>query len=154
MSAPVGREGPRLSTLGMAMLGLLVIEFLLGMALALFVTLPTGDPITVLASSPILWVHILVGFLLIGITANALRWALRTAPRAARAVTALGLLSAIAAFLAGMAFTFGDPSPGASYAMSVGFAGILLDAGYLLARGTQLAAGLEGRVGAPDPGKV
>ena len=154
MSVPFAREGPRLPTLGAAMLGLLVTEFLLGMALALFVTLPTGGPLTVLAASPVLWVHILVGFLLIGITANALRWTRGGAPRAAQAITALGFVSAIGAFLAGMVFTFGDPSPGASYVMSVGFVGVLLDAGYLLARGTQLVGGPTGRVPGAAPAEV
>jgi uncharacterized membrane protein len=154
MSAPPARDGPRLPTLGAAMLGLLVIEFLLGMALALFLALPTGGPLTVLAASPLLWLHILVGFLLIGITANALRWTVGRTPRAAQAITALGFASAIGAFLAGMAFTFGDQSPGASYAMSVGFVGVLLDAGYLLARGAQLVGGPTGRILAAAPVEV
>ena len=140
MSASAPGGPARLAALGGPMLGLLVVEFLLGMALALFVTLPSGGPLTVLAANPLLWVHIAVGFLLIGITANALRWALAGAPRTAQVITAIGFVSAVAAFLAGMAFTFGDQSAAASYAMSVGFAGVLADSGYLLARGAQLDA--------------
>lgn len=151
MSAPAPPRPSRLATLGGPMLGLVVVEFLLGEALALFGTLPTGSPVTILASSPLLWVHILVGFLVVGITANALRWALAGAPRSAKAVTALGFVSAIGAFLAGMAFAFGDQSPAASYAMSVGFVGVLIDAGYLLARGPQLAASGVGPAFAPAP---
>lgn len=140
MSDPLPRGPARLAALGGPMLGLLIVEFLLGMALALFVTLPSGSPLTVLAASPLLWVHIVVGFLLIGIAGNALRWALTGAPRLARVITAIGFVSAVGAFLAGMAFAFGDQSPAASYTMSVGFAGVLADSGYLLARGPQLVA--------------
>lgn len=134
MSGPLRSSPDRLGGLGAPMLGLLVVEFLLGMALTLFVTLPTGSPLTVLAASPVLWVHIAVGFLLIGIAARAVREAWRERDAAARGVTALGLVSALLAFLAGMAFAFGDQSPAASYVMSVGFTGVLIDAGYLLAR--------------------
>jgi hypothetical protein len=154
MSTPAQRGPGRLATLGVPMLGLLAVEFLLGMALALYVVLPSGSPLTILASSPLLWVHILVGFLLIGITANAFRWTLHGAPRAAQLMTALGLVSAVGAFLAGMAFAFGDQSATASYAMSVGFVGVLVDAGYLLARGPQLAMNplAPARVPAPSEG--
>lgn len=140
-AAPVAR---RISSLGAPMLGLLVVEFLLGMALALFVTLPSGGPVAVLEGAPLLWIHIAVGFLLIGISANALRWAIAAGEGTVRAVTALGLASAVGAFLAGMAFAFGDQSPVASYAMSVGFVGVLIDAGYLLQHGSRAAAAGSG----------
>ena len=46
-------------------------------------------------------------------------------------------MSGVAAFLAGLSFAFGDPTSAASYAMSVGFAGLVAEAGYLLyLRGT------------------
>lgn len=127
----------RLASLGGPFLVLVVVEFLLGMALNLFETLPTGSPGHVLESSPLLLVHLAVGFLLLGIGANAVRWASAAGLRVPTLVTVLGLMSGVAAFLAGLSFAFGDPTSAASYAMSVGFAGLVAEAGYLLyLRGT------------------
>lgn len=134
MSARPAAARDPLGAVAAPMLGLLVVEFLLGMGLALFVTLPTGSPLTVLAASPLLWVHLAVGLMIIGITARALRDALAAGKGVVRGVTALGFVSALLAFLAGLSFTFGDQSAVASFVMSVGFTGVLLDAGYLLAR--------------------
>ena len=122
----------RLRALGAPFLGLVVIEFLLGMSLNLLVTLPTGSPATILESSPLLDLHVVLGVLLLGISGNAVRLASRSGAPRAIGVTLLGLVSGFTAFGAGLAFAFGDQSPAASYAMSVGFVGLLITAGYLL----------------------
>ncbi|MGI0070978.1 MAG: hypothetical protein ACRECT_02745 [Thermoplasmata archaeon] len=125
----------RLGYLGVSIVGLLVAEFLLGMALNLFVTLPTGSALHVLESSPVLGGHLLVAALLLGITANATRLALGLRERRAVGGAALALVSAIGATLAGLSFTFGPGGDAASYAMSIGFAGVLIGAGLLLSLG-------------------
>lgn len=127
---PNSRAG--LARLGPPFLGLVTVEFLLGISLNLFVTLPSGSPATILASSPLLDVHLLVGLLLLGIATNAFRLSRRESGRAPAVVTGLGLLSGLGAFGAGLSFAFGSPSAVASFAMSAGFVGLMLEAAYLL----------------------
>lgn len=127
---PPSRAG--LARLGPPFLGLVTVEFLLGISLNLFVALPTGSPTSVLAASPLLDVHLLVGLLLLGIATNVFRLALREKRRAPAVVTGLGLLSGLGAFAAGLSFAFGSPSAAASFAMSAGFVGLMLEAAYLL----------------------
>jgi hypothetical protein len=124
----------QLARFGPPLLGLLAIEFLLGMALNLFVTLPTGSPLHILESSPLLIVHAVVGVLLLGFASNIVRWSVRAGEGIAVAFSVLGLLSAVLAIGAGFAFAFGDQSAVASYSMSVGFVGLVVEAGYLLRR--------------------
>lgn len=123
-----------LAFLGIPLLVLLAIEFLLGMALALFVNLPAKPAIGVLLSSPWLILHVIVGVMILGITGNALRLSVRLRERRTALVTALGLLSAVVAIAAGLSFAFGGQDAGASFAMSVGFVGVLAEAGFLLIR--------------------
>jgi hypothetical protein len=132
--APSSARDPRafLAFLGLPMIGLLALELLLGMALNLFTTLPTGGPGAILASSPVLIVHILIGVLLVGITGRALVVSFRVGERSTLLASALGLVSVLVAFLAGVSFTFGDQSASASYAMSAGFTGAFVSAGMLL----------------------
>jgi hypothetical protein len=140
----------RAGQLGPAFLGLVVLEFLLGMSLNLFVSLPTGTPAQILAASPVLDAHVVFGVLLLGISANALRFAAGARSARAALVTGLGLASGILAFGAGLAFAFGSPTATASYAMSVGFVGLLIEAGYLLSLRAEPARQLA--VAAPAPG--
>lgn len=149
LSRPAGPRS-RLGSLGGPFLALVVLEFLLGMALNLFGSLPTGSPWAVLTSSPLLDVHLVVGFLLLGIAANAVRTSVLARLRGALIVTSLGFLFGLAAFFAGLSFAFGDPSSGASYAMSVGFAGLVVEAGYLLQLGTSRAADPASAGGRPS----
>jgi hypothetical protein len=133
--APSGLEARQrwvLGILGLPILGLLAVEFLLGMALNLYVSLSGGSALAILEASPVLIVHILVGVMLAGITARVLILGIRLQDRRAVVAGALGLLSTLVAFLAGMAFTFGGQELAASYVMSVGFTGILLSAALLL----------------------
>jgi hypothetical protein len=131
-SGPEARQRWVLGILGLPILGLLAIEFLLGMALNLYVSLPSGSALSMLETSPVLIVHILVGVMLAGITARVLILGIRLRDRSGVVAGALGLLSTLVAFLAGMAFTFGGQELAASYVMSVGFTGILLSAALLL----------------------
>jgi hypothetical protein len=130
-----GRPGDpllRLGALGLPFLGLVAIEFLLGISLNLFVSLPTGSPPAILESSPVLDVHVAFGLFLLGIATNALLLAAAAKRPRAILVTSLGLVAGVGAFGAGVAFAFGDPSAVASYVMSLGFVGLLFEAGYLL----------------------
>jgi hypothetical protein len=123
-----------LARFGGPLLGLLGVEFLLGMTLDQFVTLPTGSPAMLLATSPILDVHLVLGALLLGFAANILRVSVRVRERRTIAFSVLGLLSALLAVGTGLAFAFAGQAALDSYAMSVGFLGMVVEAGYLLWR--------------------
>ncbi len=125
------------------MLALLVAEFLLGMALNLWVALPSGDGVGALLTSPVLLAHVALAVLLVGISARAVVIARRLDHREAIGASSLALLSAILASVAGWAFTFGGQSAGEAYAMAAGFAGVLVGAFLLL--------GLRGRLGPTSP---
>lgn len=131
---PAERTAARLRSFGPPLLGMLVVEFLFGMVLNLGPPLSTGAPWAVLASSPALLVHVALALLLVGITANALRWASASGERTAIGVTAFGLASVVTALLAGFDFAFGAGTAAASFAMSAGFTGALIEAAYLLRR--------------------
>ncbi|MHB8352749.1 MAG: hypothetical protein ACYDFT_08720 [Thermoplasmata archaeon] len=102
------------------------------MALNLYVTIPSGSPVSILESDPILIGHILVGVLLLGITSQALSLGVRLQDRRAAVAGTIGLLSAVAAFIGGMDFTFGGQDAAASLVMSGGFTGVLISAALLL----------------------
>ena len=128
------RPDPRVvwGTLGLPLLGMLAIELLLGMALNLFTALPTGSPASIVLSSPLLLLHMVLGVLLVGITSRAVVLSARIHERAALSASALGLVSVLVALLAGLSFTFGDPSNAASFGMAAGFTGAFLSAGLIL----------------------
>lgn len=119
--------------LGVPIVALLAIEFLLGMALNLFVGPATGSAATILASNPVLIVHILVAVMLIGITGRAVTLSARLGDGPLLAGASLGLAGAVVATLAGSSFTFGSSqSTVVSYVMSLGFAVVLIGAVILL----------------------
>ncbi|MGI0068506.1 MAG: hypothetical protein ACREB9_08925, partial [Thermoplasmata archaeon] len=158
-SAPPRRAGrdPRalLSFLGVPIAALLAVEFLLGMALNLFTTISGGSAVSILSSSPVLVAHIVIAVLLIGITARALALAIRIRERRGVSAAALGFVSGIVATLAGISYTFAAQSTAASYAMSVGFAGLFVSVVLLLLPRAALdGIASERRVapGAPSPG--
>lgn len=142
------RQGPvslasdrvRLARFGAPLLGLLGVEFLLGMTLDQFVALPTGTWTAILAASPLLDLHLVLGVLLLGFAGNILRISTRMRERRAIAVAALGFLSAVIAVGAGLQFAFGGQAAIDSFAMSVGFLGMVVEAGYLLWRAVPSAA--------------
>ncbi|MCI4363720.1 MAG: hypothetical protein L3K13_05380 [Thermoplasmata archaeon] len=125
-------EGPQLRVLGVPLIFLLAAQLLLGTALNLFGSLPSGSPLKILESSPILLLHVVVGVLLVGLSSRILTLGLRLRDRRSSAVGALAVLSALVAFLAGVAFTFGGGGTFASYLMSVGFTGVLVGGALLL----------------------
>lgn len=154
MSAPRAdrpRPDPRSvwGTLGLPLLGMLAIELLLGMALNLFTTLPTGSPASIVLSSPVLILHMVLGVLLVGITSRAVVLSARIRERAAISASVLGLVSVLVALLAGLSFTFGDQSNAASFGMAAGFTGAFISAGLILWLRGGPAGGGPG--GTPDP---
>lgn len=149
---PLPKVDERLGFLGIPLLVLLSMELLLGMALNLFVSLPSGGPAGLLAGSPVLDLHVVVGILLLGLLSNILRWAVRSRDRVAIGIAGAGAASGAAAFLAGMLFTFGGQSAVASYGMTVGFVGLMLEAAYLMGRRLRQARGWTGPT--PERGEV
>lgn len=141
---PVPEADERLGRLGIPLLVLLSIELLLGMALNLFVSVPGGNPAGALAVSPVLDLHVVIGVLLLGLLSNILRWALRSRDRIAVGIAGAGAGSGAVAFAAGLLFTFGSQSAGASYGMTVGFVGLMLEAAYLMGRRLRQARGWAG----------
>ena len=117
--------------LGVPLLGLLAVEFLVGMTLNLFVALPGGAPLAILGSSPVLIAHMVIAVMLLGIAGRAIVLGRRVGDRWVLGAGAIALLSGVVATLAGFAFTFGTPSDAASFAMAGGFTGMLV-AGILL----------------------
>jgi hypothetical protein len=116
-------------SLAAPMFGLLAIEFVLGSALALFVTLPNaGGVVTVLESSTVLDLHIAVALLIVGISARAIVLAFRQGDRVGRFASTLALTSALLATAAGWDFAFDGQAPGASFVMAIGFLGVLVGA--------------------------
>jgi hypothetical protein len=127
-----GRRPPVPSVLGIPLLALLAVEFLLGMALNLFIAVPPGSPASILESSPWLDVHIAVGLMLLGLLGRIVALGARQRDPSTTIAGAIGLASGVGAFLAGLSFAFGGGSPAASFVMSVGFAGLLVSAAILL----------------------
>ncbi len=105
-------------------LGLLLGQNLLGMGLNLYVDLssyPTVD--AAFRSAPLLDVHVLTAFAIVGTSAYVLVLASR-ARRPRMGLTALaGLGFDLLAFLSGVEFTFFGQGDAFSYLMEVGFAG-------------------------------
>jgi hypothetical protein len=130
-AAVLGDPRRRLRILGVPLLGLLAVEFLLGMALNLYITIPGGSPVSIVEADPILIGHIVVGVLLLGITSQVLGLGVKLQDRRAEVAGAIGLLSAVVASLGGMDFTFGGQNAAVSYVMSVGFTGVLFSAALL-----------------------
>ncbi len=127
------------------MVGLVALEFLLGMGLNLFGDLPSHPAAGELLADPLLFVHVLVGVLLVGITARATALAVRGPRRSAVPPAVLGVVSAVGAFVAGLDFTFAGLSATASFAMAAGFLGIVVSAvGLLWATAVGPAVAAEG----------
>jgi hypothetical protein len=128
------RRPVTLDRLAVGIFVLLAIEFLLGMILALFVSLPVGAGATsLLASAPVLDLHILVAVLLIGISVRAVALARAEPDRSGLGAAGLALVSSLVATGAGSVFAFQGQHPDASLVMAVGFLGVLT-AAFLLRR--------------------
>jgi hypothetical protein len=129
------RGGMTLERLSVGMFLLLAIEFVLGVILGLFVTLPSGGGVVaILASAPVLDLHILLALLIVGISLRAVALARRETGRTPLAAATVALLSALVATGAGWAFAFDGQSSAASFVMAIGFLGVLLGAFVLRGR--------------------
>jgi hypothetical protein len=126
MTTPAQRDtrvpaaAPRLATLRGNCMGaavLLIVQFGLGIALNLYVTLPTGKSFfATVFSSAAPAVHAIVALALLGAAISALVRAIRA--RRAVAFTAVGLATIVAAAGAGASFA-GSQSNGASLTMAL-----------------------------------
>jgi cytochrome bd-type quinol oxidase subunit 1 len=132
------RGGMTLASLSKGMFLLLAIEFVLGVALGLFVNLPSGSGVvSILTSYPLLDLHILIALFIIGISFRAMALSLREPNRVALSASALALISAVVATIAGWLFAFDGQDAHASFVMALGFLGVLL--GAFVLRGTEKA---------------
>ena len=113
------------------MLGLLGVQFLLGMAVNLYVQLPPGGMTQMMRGSgpsPLLMIHMMLGMTL-GAGALLTLWhSLRSGRRSTWCAT-VGLGGVLLAGIAGMLFLMGGQSNGASYLMAVGL--LVAAGGYL-----------------------
>ena len=113
---------PRLRLLAWATLMELVVQFLLGTATALYVTVPHRHPWTASHPAVLLWAHIVVGVALIGNAFMVLGRARAGSSPAVLGWALAGLLGIVGAAAAGAGFVGAGGSTGASMGMAVGFA--------------------------------
>ena len=112
------------------MLGLLAVQFLLGMALNLYVTIPPvgAGMAAMMRTGPLVMAHMMLGMVLAGGALLALAMALPWRRRAAGCAAA-ALAGILVAGLGGLLFLLGGQTSGASYLMAVGF--LVAVAGYV-----------------------
>lgn len=107
--------------LGFWLLGLLLIQNVIGMALNLYLTLPTGPTFAeVFLSIPVLTLHILVAFLVVGLAAVALVFLRRLKLPRLLGWASLTLVGVVVALQEGFAYTFTQETA-YSYGMEIGF---------------------------------
>jgi len=125
--ATPGRSAPgRLRHLSTVLLGLLVVESVLGVAIAMYVSLPSSPTfLSVFTSIPLLTAHIVLAFLLVvvAVYATVLAWRLRVSGTTGLEV--LTLLFLLFAIQEGFAYTF-DQNNMYALGMVVGFLGALV----------------------------
>jgi hypothetical protein len=147
-SAPPAVAPPRgltLDRLAIGMFFLLSIEFILGMILGLFVSLPSGSGVVaILSSTPVLDLHILLAVFIIGISARAIALARAQPERPRLYASVLALVSALVATAAGWGYAFEGQAPGASFVMSLGFLGVMVGAFVLYRRPSDAATRAAG----------
>ncbi|HUN33854.1 MAG TPA: hypothetical protein VMU95_17735 [Trebonia sp.] len=112
---------PQINRIRMASLGaltMLIIQFILGTAYAIYGTAPaSGKPIGMF-SSPLLAVHVVMGILLIIAAVMLVVRALQAKVAPLTVTSVIGLVAILGAFGAGSAFS-GSGSDGASLAMAL-----------------------------------
>ena len=112
------------------MLALLGAQFLLGMAVNLYVQPPTagGGMMTMMRDGPLVVTHMMLGMLL---AAGAMLAVVLALPHGGRSVVcaAVALVGILVAGLGGLLFLMVGQSNGASYLMAVGF--LVAVAGYV-----------------------
>jgi len=125
-SAPSPRAVGRLLHLGWVLLGLLVVECIIGVALAATVTLPSSPSfLTVFTSIPLLTAHITLAFLLLVVAAYATVLAFRLRVPGVAGWEGLAALFLLLAIQEGFAYTL-TQSNMYSLGMVVGFLGALV----------------------------
>jgi hypothetical protein len=117
-------QASRLARIRISSLGgvaMLILQFILGMIYNLYGTAPTATKSVGLFSSPLLALHVILGFLLVIAAAGQLVRAFGTRHMLAIWMSAIGLLGIVGALFSGMAFA-GDGAEGASLGMALAFA--------------------------------
>lgn len=118
----IGTRKPANTAASLGMLGLLTVQFLIGMAVNLYVTLPSANSgmAGMMRGGPLVMIHMMLGIILVvGATvafAIALpygRWAVTCA--------AISLVGMLVAGVGGITFLMGSQSNGASFLMAIGF---------------------------------
>jgi hypothetical protein len=117
-------QAVRLARLRMSSLGavvMLIVQFIPGMIYNLYGTAPTSAKPVGLFSSPVLALHVILGFLLLIAAAGQLIRAIGTRHQLSIWLSAIGLLSILGAGFAGLGFA-DSGADGASLGMSLAFA--------------------------------
>ncbi len=124
------RRSATLAGLASIEVRLLALQFLLGTYLTTFVALPAlaVDGLIVLV------LHILLGFMILGLAGRMIFVAAKTRDRGGILFSGIGILGVVVSILGGLGFTFGGQSDDLSFAMATGFFVTLLCAGFLVAR--------------------
>ena len=145
------RTSERLRHLGLVLFGLLLVECVIGIALATYVSLPSSPSfLTVFTSVPLLTAHIVLAFLLTVVALYATLLALRLRETGIAGWEALTTVFLLLAVEQGFAFTFNQNNMFV-LGMVVGFLGALVVQGvviYRLSRKIRAAATEP----APSPG--
>lgn len=119
---PVRNGKPTNTTTSLGMLGLLAVQFLLGMAVNLYITLPsTGFGMAeMMGNGPLVMVHMMLGIILVVGAALAFATALPCGKWAV-VCAAIALGGILVAGIGGLSFLMGGQSNGASFLMAAGF---------------------------------
>jgi hypothetical protein len=114
-------SSPRIiDTLGMAMILLIILQYILGMYANLFVEIPEGTSgWAFVGNSSLLFSHIVVGLLVMGFAVAHLVLSFRKRKTAWVFFSVMGLLSILAALFAGTVF-MGEEADSYSFIMAVG----------------------------------
>jgi hypothetical protein len=129
--APGGIPSSPRATAALWMLGLLGVEFLVGMGVNFYVELPSGGMTQMMrggGANPLLMVHMMLGMTL-GVGAVLTLWFARRYGRWPIVCATVALAGIVGAGIAGMVFAVGGQNDVASFLMAVGF--LVALAGYI-----------------------
>lgn len=145
------RAAERLRHLGLVLFGLLLVECVIGIALATYVSLPSSPSfLTVFTSVPLLTAHIALAFLLTVVALYATLLALRLRVTGVAGWEALTTVFLLLAVEQGFAFTFNQNNMFV-LGMVVGFLGALVVQGVVIYRLSRKIQTTETEP-APSPG--
>jgi hypothetical protein len=147
-AAPASRAAERLRHLGLVLFGLLLVECVIGIALATYVSLPSSPSfLTVFTSVPLLTAHVALAFLLTVVALYATLLALRLRVTGIAGWEALTTVFLLLAVEQGFAFTFNQNNMFV-LGMVVGFLGALVVQGVVIYR---LSRKMKATEPAPSP---